>query len=145
MSLNISDFNFMGENCTPPPSPWKKVTLLFPNNLPLKVEVLSSPPLFENLVGGSTLHTVEGGRGCKLSEISRARQCLHLKKWYLLRTDPSFYFKINNTWVTHIIKWMLILTSIHRILQVICIFRSQLDLFLQIRRPFTQQISSGIL
>ena len=32
----------------------KKVTPVFPSNPPLKVEVLSSPPLLENLVGGST-------------------------------------------------------------------------------------------
>ena len=32
----------------------KKVTPLFLSNPPLKVEVLSSPTLFENLVGGST-------------------------------------------------------------------------------------------
>ena len=35
------------------PLPWKKFPL-FPSNPPLKVEALSSPPLFENLVGGST-------------------------------------------------------------------------------------------
>ena len=33
--------------------PWKKFPL-FPSNPPLKVEFLSSPPLFENLVRGST-------------------------------------------------------------------------------------------
>ena len=32
----------------------KKVTPLFPGNPPLKTENLLSPPLFENLVGGST-------------------------------------------------------------------------------------------
>ena len=39
--LNISDFNFFGvcENCNPSP---EEVTPLFPSNLPLKVEVLSS-------------------------------------------------------------------------------------------------------
>ena len=52
LSLNISDFNlfFMWKLQTPPQ---KKVTPLFPSNLPLKAEVLSSP-LFENLVGVST-------------------------------------------------------------------------------------------
>ena len=49
--LNISDFNFFGvcENCNPSP---EEVTPLFPSNLPLKVEVLSS-------AGG-------GGGGCTL-------------------------------------------------------------------------------
>ena len=35
---------FFGENCNPPPL--KKVTPLFPSKPPLKVEVLSSSPLF---------------------------------------------------------------------------------------------------
>ena len=42
----------MLKNCNPHPP--EKVNLLFPSNPPLKTEVLSSPPLFENLVGGST-------------------------------------------------------------------------------------------
>ena len=41
----------------------KKVTPVFPSNPPLKVEVLSSPPLFENLVGGSTLNLQKGEGG----------------------------------------------------------------------------------
>ena len=128
------------------PLPWKKVTLLFPNNLPLKVEVLSSPPVFENLVGDSTPpHSGRGVGGAHYQKFQEQDNAYTLKNGILLRTDPSIYFKINNTWVTQIIKWMLILTSIHRLLQVICMFRSQLDLFLQIRRSFTQQISSGIL
>ena len=40
LSLNISDFNLLCDNCTPPPP--KKVTTLFPSNPPLKVETLSS-------------------------------------------------------------------------------------------------------
>ena len=42
LSLSISDFRL---KIGPPP---------FPSNLPLKVEVLSNPPFFENLGGGST-------------------------------------------------------------------------------------------
>ena len=44
-------------------TPLKKVTLLFPSNPPLKVEVLSSPPplVFESLVGGSTPTAERGG------------------------------------------------------------------------------------
>ena len=46
LSLNISDFNlFLEKNCNPPPL--KKVTPLFPSKPPLKVEVLSSPPIFK--------------------------------------------------------------------------------------------------
>ena len=37
----------------PTPTP-EKSHPLFPSNPPLNIEVLSSPPLFENLVGGST-------------------------------------------------------------------------------------------
>ena len=43
LSLNISDFNFLCENCN---SSWKKSPPLFPSYPPLKVEVLSSPPSF---------------------------------------------------------------------------------------------------
>ena len=44
------------------PSSPEKSHLLFPTKLPLKVEVLSRPPLFETLVGGSTpLSNREGG------------------------------------------------------------------------------------
>ena len=38
------------ENCNPP----ERKSPLFPSNSSLNDEVLSSPPLFENLVGGST-------------------------------------------------------------------------------------------
>ena len=60
LSLNTSDFNlFLCENCNTPekshPPP------LFPRKPPLKVKVLSSPPLLENLVGGST-PLQKGGR-----------------------------------------------------------------------------------
>ena len=44
----------MCENCNPPPPTSEKGHLFFLSNPSLKVEVLSSPPLFENLVGGST-------------------------------------------------------------------------------------------
>ena len=44
---------------SPPP---EKCHSLFPSNLPLKVEVLSSPP-FENLVGVSTPLQKGGGGG----------------------------------------------------------------------------------
>ena len=40
LSLNISDFNLLCDNCTP----LKKSHPLFPSNSPLKVEVPSSPP-----------------------------------------------------------------------------------------------------
>ena len=53
LSLNISDFTFYVKIANPP-CPLKKVTLLLPSNPLLKVEVLSSPAIFENLVGGST-------------------------------------------------------------------------------------------
>ena len=36
------------------PLPLEKTNPLFSSNLPLKIEVLSSPLLFENLVAGST-------------------------------------------------------------------------------------------
>ena len=61
LSLSISDLNlfFMWKL---QPSPLKKVTLLFPSNTPLKVEVLPSP-LFGNLGGGSTPSAqAEGGK-----------------------------------------------------------------------------------
>ena len=59
LSLNISDFRFYFifyvKTTTPnPPHPLKKITSLFPTSSPLKINVMSSPPLFENLVGGST-------------------------------------------------------------------------------------------
>ena len=45
LPLNISDFNFLCENGKPPPPPPfpEKRHPLFPSNLPLKVEALSSP------------------------------------------------------------------------------------------------------
>ena len=52
--LNISDFNLFFMWQLHPPPPHEKSHPLFPCNLPLKVEVLSIPTLFENLVGGST-------------------------------------------------------------------------------------------
>ena len=52
LSLNISDFNLFFMWKSQPP-PLKNVTSLFPSNTPLKNEVLSIHPLFENLVGGS--------------------------------------------------------------------------------------------
>ena len=42
-------------------TPPQKSHPLFPSNLPLKLKVLSSPPLFENLVGGSTPPCRKGG------------------------------------------------------------------------------------
>ena len=39
----------------------KKVTPFFPNNPPLKTKVLSSLPLFGNLVGGSNSQQKRGG------------------------------------------------------------------------------------
>ena len=45
-----------------PPLSRKRVTPLFPSNQTLKVEVFSSLPLSENLVGGSTFQQ-KGGRG----------------------------------------------------------------------------------
>ena len=46
----------LSKNCNPP----EKSHPLFPSNPPLKSEVLSSPPLFENLVGGSTPSSRKG-------------------------------------------------------------------------------------
>ena len=48
LSLNISDFSlFLCQNCTPLP-PLEKSRPLFPNNPPLKIEILSSPlPLWK--------------------------------------------------------------------------------------------------
>ena len=51
LSLNISDFIFYVKIANLPCP--LKVTLLLPSNPLLKVEVLSSPAIFENLVGGS--------------------------------------------------------------------------------------------
>ena len=47
---------------TCPPLSGKRITPLFPSNQTLKVEVFSSLPLSENLVGGSTFQQ-KGGRG----------------------------------------------------------------------------------
>ena len=46
LPLNISDFNLFFKGKLQPPSPLEKSHPLFPSNPPLKVEVLSSPPLF---------------------------------------------------------------------------------------------------
>ena len=63
LSLNISDFNlFLCENCNP--FPWKKSpTPSFPAT-PSKSWGPVKPPLFENLVWGST--PLQKGRGCPL-------------------------------------------------------------------------------
>ena len=53
---------FLLKNC----NPLKNVTYLFPSKPPLKTEVLSSRPLFENLVGGSAPSPSRKGRGCTL-------------------------------------------------------------------------------
>ena len=53
VSLSIPDVSLFNVEKLQP-SPPEKVNLPFPSNPPLKTEVLSSPPLFENLVGGST-------------------------------------------------------------------------------------------
>ena len=61
--LNISNFSlfFFLKKLEPPT---EKNTPLFSSNPPLKVEVLSSLPLFENLVGGSNpLPSRKGGGG----------------------------------------------------------------------------------
>ena len=56
--LNISDFSLfsMWKRTT-----MKKVTLIFPSNLPLKIEILSSPHFLKKLVGGSTPPAKIGG------------------------------------------------------------------------------------
>ena len=59
LSLNISDFNLFFYFKIAPPPPWKSHSFLS-QQPPLKVEVLSATPLFENLVGGST-SPAEGG------------------------------------------------------------------------------------
>ena len=60
LSLNMLYFIlfFMRQLQSTPP---QKSHPLFPSNLPLKLKVLSSPPLFENLVGGSTPPCRKGG------------------------------------------------------------------------------------
>ena len=50
---------FLCKNCNPP----KKSHPLFPSNPPLKIEILSSPPFFENLVVGSTSPAERNGGG----------------------------------------------------------------------------------
>ena len=60
---------FLCEKCTHPPAPplsGKRITPLFPSNQTLKVEVFSSLPLSENLVGGSTFQQKGGRGGCTL-------------------------------------------------------------------------------
>ena len=52
LSLIISDFRFYFY--VKIALPLKKVIPLFPSNRPLNVDLSSSSPLFENLVGGST-------------------------------------------------------------------------------------------
>ena len=52
-------------------TPLKKITPLFPSNRLFKTEILSSPSLFENLVGGVTLSHPAESKGCTL--------CLTLK------------------------------------------------------------------
>ena len=61
LSLNISDFNsFLCENCTPPEKSHPP-----PSNLPSKSwGPVKPPPLFKNLVGGST--PLQNGGGCPL-------------------------------------------------------------------------------
>ena len=48
----------------PPSPPPEKGHSLFLTNPPLKIKVLSKPPFFENLLGGST--PLQKGGGCKL-------------------------------------------------------------------------------
>ena len=55
LSLNISDFSLF--LCA---TPLEKSHPHFPSKPRLKVKVLSSPPFFENLVGGSTLPCRKG-------------------------------------------------------------------------------------
>ena len=72
--LNVLDFNlFFRENCNPP----EKSLPLFPSNPSLKVEVLSNPPLFENLVGGSTPPCRKGG-GAAHYEWEKKSTYMHL-------------------------------------------------------------------
>ena len=47
-------------------TPWKKVTPFLPSYSPLKIEILSNFPLFENLVGGSKPQQ-KGGQGAYYS------------------------------------------------------------------------------
>ena len=47
LSLNISDFNLFFMRKLNTPLPMKKVTLLFPSNPSITVEVLSSPPFLK--------------------------------------------------------------------------------------------------
>ena len=70
LSEKFSDFNlfFMWKMYPPtcPPLSGKRITPLFPSNQTLKVEVFSSLPLSENLVGGSTFQQKGGRGGCTL-------------------------------------------------------------------------------
>ena len=59
LSLNISHSIFLCENFNPPPP--EKSHPPLSQQPPVKVEVLPSPPFFENLVGGSTPARKKGG------------------------------------------------------------------------------------
>ena len=87
LSLSTSDFNlFLCKNCTPH---WKRSPDLS-QQPPLKMEIVSSlSPLFENLVGGSTLPQQKGG-GCTL-----------FYQHYVLSTS-SFFLKILLVWISSI-------------------------------------------
>ena len=78
LSLNISDFNIFFMWKLKPP--WKK-------SPPLKVEVLSAPSLFENLIGGSTTPCRKRGVHTML--------CI-LFLWQLIFFFFDFYFDLQS-------------------------------------------------
>ena len=71
----------------PPP---EKSHPLFPCNPPLKIEVLSAPPLFENLIGGSTPppHTHTEG-GVHTMMLHFAKEDLNLKRTLVEQLEKS--------------------------------------------------------
>ena len=107
LSLNILDLNLFFMWKLQPSSPsLEKVTCLFPSNPPLKVQILSSPSFFENLVGclmppPPPPSRKEGGvhtmlcRECQWSCCSKFWSIFLVAKWvsfYLLPCD----YKISN-------------------------------------------------
>ena len=84
------------------PPPLKKVTPLFPSNPPLKVEVLSSPPLWKfgwrlNLPPlcrkGGGVHTMVVNAGCTMSTFYFTKSCpIFLAEWQEKWKQLFYYF-----------------------------------------------------
>ena len=83
----------------PPPN---KVTPLFPTKPSLKVEVLSSPPLFGNLVGGS-LPTAERG-GCTLRLFNNFESMF-------IPVNLVFFLKLRTLWTTWYLSLLLLIKN----------------------------------